>query len=576
MEIFSKPSQRANLGHTGHDLSQLNKFTSTTGELLPVYYTLVYPNDKISLRSELKTRTMPLNSAAMVSLKEHIDWFAVPLDQLYKFFSQQYYGILDNHSSIFDTRSLVEDFPLVDSSLFTEFFYSSLDAPDEYFNGSNIEGKSLLGSHVRFLEFLDVPLNDYGSDHYNVFPYSINPFLLAAYNKIYMDYFRLTDREKNEPRSYNLDISYDSPDVSEDFLLHALKLRYRPKGQDFFTHLYVSPLFKGGPGSSDVGSSPSQSIVNQFQQWLVPAAYSVEGTPVVGAGNSYVQPVVSNYDDVRKALSPQAIRTSFAVSKLLEVTRRAGKHIDQQTLAHFGVKPSKYITGEVRHLGHHSQKLVIGDVVSTAETNEAALGQIGGKGYGYGKSSKITYKNEEACPVIIMAIYSAEVEMDYKVTGLGRFNTYTSMADFYNPVFDNLGMQPLFGYQSFLNPNPNALATWNNKILGWQYRWMESKVKHNRVLGNLARQLDYWTVYTPYMTSQLNSFLVSPFSLDSIMVTPYTFNAKGANTLAAIGLNPGTDIYEKSNAFETDPLFHELYIDAKLSSTMSTYGLEKL
>ena len=565
MNVLSTPSQSANLSLHGHDMSQLNKFSSTTGELLPFYYEILYPKDKVRVSCELKSRTQPIQSAAMVSLTEHLDWFAVPLDQLYHFFSQQYYGILDNHSSIFDDI-VSPDFPTLSIRNLRDFFSNFIMNTDAYFNGSNIEGKSLSGTGVRFLEFLDIPLNDWNDSVNNSFGYSINPFLIAAYQKIYMDYFRLTDREINNPKAYNLDEYYNQSDINGDFLDSACFLRYRPKRKDFFTHLYVSPLFP----SAGVGVSDSQDLLHQYKQWLIPTDYTEtpDATAIISSTNGTLA--------LQKSLSPQAIRTSFALSKLLEVTRRAGKHIDQQTLAHFGVKPNKFVTGEVRHLAHHSQKLVIGDVISTAETNEAALGQVGGKGYGYGRSSAFTYKNEEACPVILMGIYSAEVDMDYKVTGLGRFNTYVSFADFYNPAFDNLGMQPLFAYQSFLNPIPAAYDTWNNTVLGWQYRWMESKCKHNRILGNLAREMEFWSVYTEYMTSNLSSFLVSPFALDSIMVTPYEFDAQNSNTLAPYGLNPGTDDYIPSNAFDRDPLFHELYVDCKKSSTMSTFGLEQL
>ena len=584
MNVLATPSQRANLGHSGFDMSQLTKFSSTTGELLPVYYDLLYPNDKVSVQVELKTRTMPLDSAAMVSLTEHVDWFAVPLDQLYRFFSQQYYAILDNHSSAFEGSQVIADFPIFNPESFNDALMLSVAADDKYFDGTNIEGKPLFGTANRFLELLDIPINNYnewdsdtGLDNYR---YSCSPFLIAAYQKIYMDYFRLSDRELNNPRCYNLDIGYDDEDFYDSSEIeNFLVLRYRPKKRDFFTHLYVSPLFM----TNSIGGSASQDILSQFHQWLVPTQFA-EGVSDYGTAKTNIYPsgIGAAYSSVtanaiRNALSPQSIKTSFALNKLLEVTRRAGKHIDQQTLAHFGVQPNKFVTGEVRHLAHHSQKVVIGDVISTAETSEAALGQVGGKGYGYGKSKRFTYKNEEACPVILMAIYSAEVDMDYKITGIGRFNTYVTMADFYNPAFDNLGLAPLFAYQSFYNmSNKLADVSWNNTVLGWQFRWMESKIKYNRVAGSLARSLDNWSVWTEYQTSLLNSFLVSPFSLDSIMVTPYQFEGDSFNTLSAYGLNPGTEDYVRSNAFNYDPLIHEFYADVKKSSTMSTFGLEQL
>ena len=81
--VFKAPEHRAQIGYNGFDMSQYRKFTSSVGQLLPVYYDLLNPGDKINSRSFIFSRTETLSKAAMVSLDEHLDWFFVPMEQLY-------------------------------------------------------------------------------------------------------------------------------------------------------------------------------------------------------------------------------------------------------------------------------------------------------------------------------------------------------------------------------------------------------------------------------------------------------------------------------------------------------------
>ena len=58
----SNPNHVAKIGYNGFDMGHSLKFSSTVGELLPVYYDILQPGDKVSLKSTIKTRTMPLES----------------------------------------------------------------------------------------------------------------------------------------------------------------------------------------------------------------------------------------------------------------------------------------------------------------------------------------------------------------------------------------------------------------------------------------------------------------------------------------------------------------------------------
>ena len=131
--IYSNPTHRAKIGYNGFDMSQLLKFTSTTGELLPVYYDFLQPGDKVSLNSILKTRTLPLQTAAMCNIKERVEWFFVPMNQLYSIFEDWYFGIKDFKSNMFNPHIAISDtLPLIPGDVIAAEFSSLSDRPDEF------------------------------------------------------------------------------------------------------------------------------------------------------------------------------------------------------------------------------------------------------------------------------------------------------------------------------------------------------------------------------------------------------------------------------------------------------------
>lgn len=595
--ILQTPSFKANNGYSGFDMSHLLKFSSTVGELLPVCKDILQPGDKISVSTEIKSRTLPLNSSAMMHLTEHLEWFFVPMKQLYTNFGPWYFGVGDFSSSVLTTVS--KQLPYITSSLLSQtaqdFANSDLDiSKDHYFGDLGIRYTNL-----RLMQMLDIPIEKLARD--TVAGPSIHPFFAMAYQKIYHDYYRLSDWEDISPVYYNGDAFAEFPAVDSTSIEHFYTLRYRAWRRDFFTSSIPSPLF----GARSIGSSNylntdvAQDLTKSFNQWLV----STTGSPTfepndgfatinnssdfsdglssnqdlstptaikpnfVGSQTYYNSAVMGNIAQLSQYLSPTSIRTSFAVQKLLEVTRRAGKTYDEQQLAHFGVKMNRGLDGDVFYLGSQESVINIGDVIATATSElstgaSSVLGQVGGKGYGYGKGKNIKFT--APCHGILMCIYSCEPKVDYDLEALDRLDTCIERADWYTPEFDNLGMQPLFGYQSSLGPGYSS-------VLAWQYRWQELKLKYNKVRGGFTGSLYYWSPARYQFLGQLYDRLINPSFLDNVMVVKYA----PKNTFAQITIGSGVK-HDYIQLFDTDPLLHELYFDYKKSSKMSTYGLESL
>ena len=94
--LFSYGDVRNHPHRSGFDLSRRICFTSKAGELLPVYYKLVYPGDKFNIRHQLFTRTQPVNTAAYTRIREYLDWYFVPLRLINKNLPQALMNMQNN------------------------------------------------------------------------------------------------------------------------------------------------------------------------------------------------------------------------------------------------------------------------------------------------------------------------------------------------------------------------------------------------------------------------------------------------------------------------------------------------
>ena len=70
------------------DLSHRHMFTAQPGELLPIFYQWVNPNESFKIGYNGMTRTAPLNTAAFTRLRENVQYFFVPFQCLWRYFEQ--------------------------------------------------------------------------------------------------------------------------------------------------------------------------------------------------------------------------------------------------------------------------------------------------------------------------------------------------------------------------------------------------------------------------------------------------------------------------------------------------------
>lgn len=599
--VDKKPGYTNRKGFSSFPMEHEVDFSSSCGHLIPVCYDFLQPGERVDLQFNLKTRTEPLDAAAFVDIEECIDTFFVPINQLYHPFTSTFYGIEDVGSDMYSLNpsgqfgTISPTVPFVSQDTLRSLMVHTLGTSEQGPYSSNLIGWQEM---LRMLDMFNIPVLAWakGAIDSSVTPaqevpvdltQSVNLFFPAAYQKIWMDYYRQTDYVPNDPQAYNLDSFYSQlTEVNNAQRLSKLfKLRCVPYKPDFLMDVMPSPLF----GGTSIGAAGNNAFIYQnINQWLSQAGTAfplgVNGTtnlPNVSSPSPTTvglapqsSSAAANQGELARFMNPANIRAIFAVEKLAEITRRAGKHYDSQTLAHFGVNVPLGIEGQCYFVGHHEQKLQIGDIVSTAGTEVddkfQPLGTIAGRGYSYDRGGHQRFT--APCHGILMSLMYVRPRVKYKPLALDRLLQHLYSNDFYHPEFDNLGPQPLFTAQ--INENSNTAAG-NASIQAWQYRYMELKKKRSVVHGTLAGDQKYWTFSREITGINADNLYVSPSDLNEIFLLQYR---------ETIAKPHATDFHYKiggepiwyNTVYASDNFKHSLFINYRKASRMSQYGLPSL
>lgn len=523
-----KPS-RANRPRNAFDLSQKHLFTAHAGMLLPVMSLDLIPHDHVSIQATDFMRCLPMNSAAFMSLRSVYEFFFVPYSQVWHPFDQFITGMNDYRSSL--TYNLHQSkAPVVCPSVSRASLFAFLTQnPDNKQN--DIFGFSPVSNRCRLLDLLGygVYKNVDGSSRTAEFTKSLNKdeklslFRIAAYQKIYADYYRNTTYEPIDVDSFSLDSL--TGEVSIDtFFSKMCQLRYRNAQLDYFTNLRPTPLFDfANPDFSGKFFDGKQSFFTLGDKDLKVSAGS--------AFSSLSLPQFKSKDGRDFSfLTVADIRNAFALDKLMRITQSAGKTYAEQIKAHFGYEVDEGRDTKVNYLGGFDSNIQVGDVTQTSGTSASPeqgvsikhagyLGRVTGKAQGSG-SGHIEFDAKEHG--ILMCIYSLVPDMQYDATRIDPFVTKLSRGDFFLPEFENLGLQPL--QSRFISD----IASQKAKFKGWQPRYSEYKTALDINHGQFAngQPLSYWTVGRGRSGETLETFdiaslKINPKWLDSIFAVNY-------------------------------------------------------
>ena len=634
-ELQNKPHK------SGHDISAKNCFTAKVGELLPVWTDFAIPNSTYRFNLEYFTRTRPVQTSAYTRLREYFDFFAVPCDLIWKSFDSAviqmgekapiqskdlltnltvkgdlpYCSLADLSASLFyaggntplgSTVKVIKDFgnifgynrgdvnhkllSMLDyGNLVTETSTSIGTASNRWWNGSSAPSSTDLKTY---------------SQKYNV-NLAVNLFSLAAYQKIYQDFFRWSQWENADPTSYNFDWYTGSGNLfgasglpsaipsSNDYWKrdNLFSLRYANWNKDKFMGVLPNSQF-GDLAVVDLGSISAvgskipvgaydevndSGSFHQMQTYTesinAGSSSSSKSTPIyprfadslsVRAGSN-LWAVLGESPDLKLKFSVLALRQAEALQKWKEITQSVDTNYRDQIKAHFGVNVPQSESHMAKYIGGIARNLDISEVVNQFLPdkdlfNTYSQAYIYGKGVGSGQGS-MTF-NTGSGYYMIMCIYHAVPLLDYALSGPDGQNLVTSVEDLPIPEFDNIGMESVPAVE-LMNSSLYANVNSDDKILGYNPRYYNWKTKVDRVHGAFTTTLKDWVAPID------DSFLYSLFGGD---LSTY----KGV-TWPFFKVNPNTldDIFavKVDSTWNTDQLLVNCNVGCYVTRPLSADGV---
>lgn len=538
--VFNLNTLKANPERNAFDLSHNDVFSCAPGQLLPISVTEVLPNEHYQIKPDIFLRTMPLNSAAYVRLRQHIEFFFVPMRTLCRQFNQFVVGTRYPISNIDALNSFNGTLPN------TSLGDLAICCYDNQWNEGHQDGLSIPDNlnHKRLYDLLGYGINSVNvptsfDDYRKLDAFTLNVSLirLAAYQKIYSDFYRNPYYEGVETSSFNLDdiFGQNLSVATQSHLFRILnlsKLRYRNWKLDYFTS--VQPSFQGAPFVTR-GIDMSQFNLLQNEEGFNLVASTTEygsSDPSLSKGASLVNEsqTVNEQLLTRFNIPVHNIRAAFALDKLLRLQQQAGNgSYGEQIRNRFGFG-GVHDDWKATFLGGTSSPVSISEVITTANTHTSddtvTLGQTGDI---YGKAVSSTDPNSSFIEFdtkehgIIMGIYSVVPEADYNSFCLDRHNMKLRFEDFFQPEFERLGKQPLTSFE-LTTSKPTGFTTWTNRVIGFQNRYLEYKTKVDKVHGQFCSggSLSAWSA--PRNSGVIND-TASPFNLYSLKVSPKILNS---------------------------------------------------
>lgn len=539
------PLDRAKVAvhRSSFDLSSKKLFTAKVGEILPCYWQIAIPNNTYHISSDWFTRTVPVNTAAYTRIKEYYDFYAVPLRLISRALPQAFTQMTDYMTSAASNSANTEQLSSVPyapvgnisaeiQARVTEktvddagfgFAYGSCKLLDMLGYGSFIGVTNPKKDDIT-MQYLGIKSSSL-SDSQNPLIYgtSVNLNLLPifAYQKIYFDFFSNSQWEKHLAYAYNVD--YWNGKSSVAISADMIKLRYANYPKDYF--LGVLPSSQYGSvavlsSSYQPSISPDRIVTNTPSSDSGSSSYLVNPASGTSVVTNTPNPSSSSALAVRlnSDLSALSIRATEYLQRWKEVVQFASKDYSDQMAAQFGIKAPEYMGNHAHYIGGWSNVININEVLNTNLTADSSQAVIAGKGVGSASGHTLTY-DCGAEHQVIMCVYHAVPLLDWSLKGHNPQLLCTSISDFPQPAFDELGMQPVPALT--LNNSPSS-PTGN---IGYNLRYWQWKSAVDTVHGAFRPAAAYQSWVAPLQGSQVQVSGQSSLSYQSFKIRPQQLNS---------------------------------------------------
>lgn len=464
------------------DLTHDVKFSMDMGKLIPVNVQEVLPGDRFKLSFANMIRFAPMIAPVMHRVRVRTDYFFVPNRILWDGWEDFITGNLDAQAN---------------------------PAPSIAIGQTQPDSSWPLNSLGDYMGYPVAP------DDVQVDSVLVSPFPLAAYWKIYDEYYRDQNlqTEKFAPLEYGDNTAAYGPSSGRT------NPASRAWPHDYFTS--ALPFAQKG----DVVQIPLTATQNVpvdldtdlQQRWVLAdgtAATTGALTEINGATKNptggqdiWLDPQGSYTVDVQgQAADINSLRRAIKLQEWLERNARGGTRYTESILAHFGTRSSDARLQRPELLGSHLQNVTISEVLSTAqevqsEPTDIPVGYMAGHGISVGGGHNMYFRAEEHG--WILGIVSVLPDTAYQ-QGIPRHLTRFDPLDYAWPSFATLGEQELKIKELY------ASAADPEATFGYVPRYAEYKYCASRVAGEFRTNLSFWHMGRQFETEPtLNSAFIS-------------------------------------------------------------------
>lgn len=534
------PLDRAKVAvhRSSFDLSSKKLFTAKIGEILPVYWQIAIPGNKYRISSDWFTRTVPVNTAAYTRIKEYYDFYAVPLRLISRALPQAFTQMSDYMTSaasgIANSAQLTQ-VPYVQQTHISTLLREE-NAKDQT-NTRDDAGLPLVYGSCKLLDMLGYGsmvgtgntakaaitqkylglenLSDGANPLVFAKAQTVNILPFLAYQKVYFDFYSDPQWEKHLAYAYNVD--YWLGDSPITLVNDMLKLRYANYPKDYFMGMLPNSQY-----GSVATLSPFNPVLpsRRVTALTTNAAYAQASGSGTGVSMSRSvpspDPLVLNAD-----LSALAIRATEYLQRWKEVVQFSSKDYSDQMRAQFGIKAPEYMGNHSHFIGGWSSVININEVINTNLDANDSQASIAGKGVSSNSGHTLTYDCGAEHQVII-CVYHAVPLLDWDLTGQAPQLTVTSVSDFPQPAFDQLGMQAVPGLNLQNNPGLQVSAALGYNLRYWQWKsnidTVHAGFRKGAAYHAWAAPLNGYQVLTGSGTWSYQSMKIRPQQLNSIFV----------------------------------------------------------
>lgn len=598
--VRNKPSRN------GFDLSQKINFTAKVGELMPVWWTPVLPTDSLRVKVNNFIRTQSLNSAAFARMRGYFDFYFVPFSQIWQHFNTAVTQMNTNlqYASgpvISDNKVLSGQLPYFTCEQVAKYIISLGQKKNAF-------GFFRSTMTCRLLEYLGYgnfhPYDPNGSqkwtweEHPMLNNLALSPFPLMVYQKIYADFNRYTQWERTNPSTFNMNYITGNGDLNLDLMVSGftdtfnfLDLRYSNWQKDLFHGVLpvaqygeaevvpvtavandfdIQPdgLFRFGTqsGSTAQVSFDSSAKVSNTKSDTIGLYADLAGSPGSNTG-SFVYSAglkLNGSASVSAGLSILALRRAEAAQKWKEVSLASEEDYPAQIGAHWGEKPSDFLSGMCRYLGGITSNLDINTITNTNLADDNAALQRATGTFNAAGGIKFDSAGQYG---IVMCVFRALPILDYTTTGVHFGCTLTDVTDFPIPEFDRIGMESVPVCRA-LNPAleiPSAPPIKADAYFGYAPRYIDWKTAIDVSRGEFTNTLESFVM--KFNDDDL-------FAADSVDY-PDNPNVEADSIKAGFfKVNPHTvDTLFAVDADKADHLLCSTFFDVKVVRSLDTNGL---